>query len=424
MISMDLITSINSAIVLLFCALSAYQYLYILVSIFFQPRRFKASTLHRYAVLICARNEEAVVGNLIDSVKRQNYPESLIDVYVLADNCDDNTRGVSEAAGAIVYERHDKQKVGKGYALDYLLRRLIVDRGETYYDGYFVLDADNLISSDYVAKMNAVFDSGYRVVTSYRNSKNFSTNWITAGYGLMFMKEARHMNNARMILHTSCAISGTGFLVHRDVVNEKGGWPYYLLTEDLEFTMERISAGEKIGYCHDAMFYDEQPVTFRQSWHQRMRWSKGFLQAFMRHGGSMIRGVFRKRSGFSCFDEIMNTLPTVILSFFAAFSIGSMVYGAVYNLVQKTAPWPFLESFVSYILGIYVVNLVISVVTTITEWNKISCPASKKILYIFTYPIFMMSNIPITLASIFARAKWHPVLHGDRTRIEEIETHG
>ena len=63
----ELITDINTTIVLLFCAMTAYQYLYILVSIFFSPRRFKAKKHHRFAALICARNEEAVIGNLIEN---------------------------------------------------------------------------------------------------------------------------------------------------------------------------------------------------------------------------------------------------------------------------------------------------------------------------------------------------------------------
>lgn len=420
---MDWITSINSTIILLFCAMSMYQYIYILVSVLFPARRYKAKKFHRYAVLICARNEETVIGQLIESVKLQNYPADLLDVYVLADNCTDRTREVAEEAGAFTYERHNNELIGKGYALDCLLGHIREDRGAEYYDAYIVLDADNLISRDYVKNMNSVFDNGYRVVTSYRNSKNFGTNWITAGYGLMFMREARHMNNARMILHTSSAISGTGFMVHRDIINEKGGWPYHLLTEDLEFTMERIADGETIGYCHDAVFYDEQPTTFGQSWRQRLRWSKGFFQAFFKHGGKMMAGIFKRKSGFSCFDETVSTMPSILLSVFATISLGSMIYGAIYEAVtlQNGMPWHYVVSFFGYLFSIYGVNFLLGLLTTITEWKKITCSPIKKILYTFTYPIFMMSNIPISIAAIFARVKWDPIAHGDSTGIKELE---
>ena len=376
----DLITNINSTIVLLFCAMTAYQYLYILVSVFFPPRRFTAKKQHRFAILICARDEASVIGNLIESAKRQNYPPELLDVYVMADNCTNTqTKEAALAAGAYVYERQDDKLVGKGYALDCLIGHIRSDRGEEYYDGYIVLDADNLIGADYVANMNSVFDNGYRVVTSYRNSKNFGRNWVTAGYGLMFMREARHMNNARMILHTSCVISGTGYLVHRDIINEKGGWPYHLLTEDLEFSMERIIAGEKIGYCHDAVFYDEQPTTFALSWRQRLRWSKGFMQALLKHGWQMFCGIFKRRSGFSCFDEAMSTLPTVVLSVFGTISIGSMIYA----MIASGEPLYYLQMLGIYLLGIYAVQYILGLLTAITEWKKISCSAFKKIFYTF-----------------------------------------
>ena len=67
------------------------------------------------------------------------------------------------------------------------------------YEGYFIFDADNLLDANYVAEMNKVFDSGCRVITSYRNSKNYDSNWISAGSALWFLREAKYLNNSRMI---------------------------------------------------------------------------------------------------------------------------------------------------------------------------------------------------------------------------------
>lgn len=414
----ELITNLNSVIVLLFCALSAYQYIYILVSILFPSRRFSTGKDHRYAVLICARNEEDVIAQLIDSIKKQDYPSELVDVYVMADNCTDNTRAVAEGAGAFVYERHNTELVGKGYAMHELLSRLREDKGKEYYDGYFVFDADNLLATDYISQMNTVFSNGYRIVTSYRNSKNFCHNWVTAGYGVMFLREARHMNNARMILHSSCAVSGTGFLVHRDIINENDGWPYYTLTEDLEFTMDRIAKGDKIGYCHDAIFYDEQPTKFRQSWSQRIRWTKGFLQAFFKRGGKVLRGVFTKRCGFSCFDEIMSTMPNILLAIFGAVSVVTMVYSLLF--VDGYELSHFLQSFVMYLISIYAVNFFLGLLTVITEWKKINGTTARKIRYIFTFPFFMMSGIPINVVAVFVKVKWKKIEHSDTKTIDQL----
>lgn len=414
----ELITNLNSVVVLLFCALSAYQYIYILVSILFPARRFTESRPHRFAVLICARNEEGVIAQLIDSIKKQDYPAELVDTYVLADNCTDATYAVAEEAGAIVYERHNTEKIGKGYALHELLTQLRRDKGNEYYDGYFIFDADNLLSTDYISQMNTVFSNGYRIVTSYRNSKNFCHNWVTAGYGVMFLREARHMNNARMILHSSCAVSGTGFLVHRDIINENDGWPYHTLTEDLEFTMDRIAKGDKIGYCHDAVFYDEQPTKFRQSWSQRIRWTRGFIQAFFKRGGRLMRGVFTKRCGFSCFDEIMSTMPNVLLTFFGALSAVTMAYSLF--CIEGYDVLHFLKSFIMYLGSIYFVNFILGSLTVITEWKKIVGSKRRKIRYIFTFPLFMITGIPINVIAVFTKGKWKQIKHLDATTIDQL----
>ena len=157
--------------------------------------------------------------------------------------------------------------------------------------------------------MNKVFDRGYNVITSYRNSKNYDTNWITSGYSLWFIREAKYLNNPRMMLKTSCAVSGTGFLVNSSIIKKNNGWKFNLLTEDIQFSVVNILEGEKIGYCESAMFYDEQPTTFKQSWNQRMRWSKGFYQVMFRYGRELIAMMFKKREMFvSCYDMFM-TLP-------------------------------------------------------------------------------------------------------------------
>ena len=168
----------------------------------------------RFAVLIAARNEELVIGPLINSLLEQEYPAELYDIYVIPNNCTDNTAEIARSCGAIVYERFNKVLVGKGYALDYAFNKIKEDEGDyTAYDGYFIFDADNVIDRNYVREMNKTFDQGYRVVTSYRNSKNFDTNWITSGYSLWFCREAKYLNNPRMILKTSCAVSGLS-LIH------------------------------------------------------------------------------------------------------------------------------------------------------------------------------------------------------------------
>ena len=110
-----------------------------------------------------------------------------------------------------------------------------------------------MLDCHFVEAMNRTFTDGYEVVTSYRNSKNYGENWISAGYALWFIRESRYLNNSRMLMGTSCAISGTGFLFSRKVIESTNGWVFHLLTEDIEFSVYHILQGRTIGFCADAV---------------------------------------------------------------------------------------------------------------------------------------------------------------------------
>lgn len=378
---METIKLINFIIATVFFVCYSYQFAYILVPYLKKEKPHKPAELHRYAVLISARNEELVIGNLLDSISAQDYPSSLVRVFVVADNCTDKTAKVARAHGAIVYERFNDKLVGKGYALEYLLDRIGEEYGDVF-DAYMVFDADNLLSEDYISRMNETFSDGYRIITSYRNSKNYGDNWISAGYALWFLREAKYLNNARYLLGTSCAVSGTGFMFSREILKSCGGWPFHLLVEDIEFTIHNIVSGEKVGYCPRAVLYDEQPTKFSQSWKQRMRWARGYIQILRKYGGRLLHGIFAKRS-FSCFDMTMNIAPAVILSFLG---IIINVGAAVYSVLNGGGTDVLLQSFGQLILNTCLMMFIIGAITTISEWKNIYCSTPKKILYAFTFP--------------------------------------
>ena len=365
--------------------------------------------------MISARNEEEVIGELIASLKAQNYPKDKLDIYVVADNCTDRTADAAREAGAIVYERFDQVHKGKGFALGYLLHELRADVGESGYDGFFVFDADNIVDENFVAEMNKVFDTGdYAALTSYRNSKNFADNWISAGYGLWFMRETRFLNFPRMLLGTNCAISGTGFLISAGVVKENGGWPYHLLTEDIEFSANCALKGQRIGYCETAILYDEQPTTFRQSWDQRLRWSKGFYQVDFKYGLDLVKGCFTNRANkFSCYDMLMTVAPGMLLTLvMIAMNLILLVTAFtepdyIARRVFHEATGALLSAGVMFYISLFTFGLA----TTITEWRKIRAAAWQKILYTFTFPLFQFTYVPIALVALVTKVEWRPIKH-------------
>ncbi len=411
---MDTIKIINYVIMVIFFACYAYQFFYIPAAWLKKQRPLPEGQLHRCAVLIAARNEAAVIGDLIDSLKRQDYPADLIDIYVAADNCTDHTAKIAKSHGATVFERFDNVRVGKGYALHFML-----DRIEESYDAYLVFDADNVVDSSYVREINKTFSAGYDIVTSYRNSKNYGDNWISSGYGLWFLREAQYLNRPRAMLGASCSVSGTGFLFSRRILEQYGGWNFFLLTEDIEFTAHNIVNGEKIGYCPTAVFYDEQPTGFRQSVRQRVRWVQGYLQVLHRYGGKLVKGCFH--GSFSCFDVLMNIAPAAILAWV---SVLINVTAAVLRVVNGADVLMVVFSIGQSLLNLCLTVFLLGLITTISEWKQIHCSTGRKLLAVVTFPLFMLTYLPVTVAALVCKPSWKPITHSKSVSVEELACTG
>lgn len=417
MIALTFLQHVTRWIGVLFLAFYAYQLLYIPVALAPRKKHASAAPLRRYAVLISARNEEAVIAQLLDSINRQDYPADLVVSFVVADNCTDATAQVARDAGAVVYERFDQQHVGKGYALHYLLQQIRDTWGDDCFDGYFVFDADNLLQSDYISRMNEVFGEKCQIVTSYRNSKNYGDNWISAGYALWFLRDAAFLNYPRSRLGISCVVAGTGFLFSREIMLRCGGWPFHTLTEDTEFTVHSIIQGERIGYCGEAEIFDEQPTRFSQSWRQRLRWSKGYMQVLLKDGRRLFAGLLGKNF-LSCFDIIMSILPAMVLTLV---SVLVSLLVTVLQLITGQDILPLIGTSLVSFIPAYFLLLLVGTITTITQWKRIRTTAVKKVLYTFTFPLFMLTYIPICVAAVFSKVEWKPIEHKVAVSIQQMK---
>lgn len=415
---MSTVEKINFVIMCVFFLCYSYQFAYIPIGLLTQRKySYLESRGKRVAVLIAARNEQAVIGELIDSIRAQDYPQHLIDIVVGADNCSDRTAEIARERGARVFERQDTEHVGKGYVLNFLLHKLR-SLGLSY-DAYIVLDADNILDPGFIAAMCGCAEQGHDIVTCYRNSKNYGDNWISAGYALWFLREAQYLNNARMRLGSSCAVSGTGFLFSDGVLEACGGWNFFLLTEDIEFTIDNVVRGEKVGYAAGAVLYDEQPTSFAQSWRQRMRWSKGYLQVFRKYASELFSGI--ARGSFSCYDMTMNIMPAAVLT---GLSVVVNIGAAIANATSGGSMAVLAVSVLQTLMSLYLTLFVLGAITTVTEWKNIRCAAWKKVLYAFTFPLFMLTYVPICIASLFTKVEWKPICHTRVMTLEQIEEPG
>lgn len=416
------IVAFNFILGALFTVCFLYQGVFFLVGILRGEVRLPpAKRRHRYAFFIAAHNEEAVIANLVRSIKEQDYPSELIDIFVVADACTDDTARVAREAGAIVYERNDLARKGKSWVMDYGFDR-ILNEYPGRYEAFFIFDADNLLSRDYVSIMNDAFDQGYLALTSYRNSKNYGSSWISSAYATWFLREARFLNNARMICGTSCAVSGSGFLVSAKIIEGMHGWDFHTLTEDIQFSTFCAVHGVRIGYA-PAEFYDEQPVTFAASWKQRMRWTKGFYQVFFTYGSQLVKSFAILRR-FAAYDLFMTVAPGNLLSLISVLvNVTFLIVGSLsHGFLATDRELAMCFGSIAMTFGsMYLTFFVLGLLTTVLERRHIHCPSRLRVFAnLFTFPLFMFTYIPITVAALFLKVDWVPTQHGVSVTLDQV----
>lgn len=423
MVILNTLTTVIRAVQKVFGFIFDYRILYAIIG-FFTTRKFPpAKVQHRYAVLVAARNEEAVIGHLIDSIRVQDYPSELVTVFVVADNCTDRTAAVARQLGAICYERTDPDRRTKGFALEYLVDCIGRDYGVETFEGYFVFDADNLLKEDYISRMNEAFDAGEKIITSYRNTKNFDDNWISASYGLHWLRTVRTEHRARSVFRLATRIQGTGFLMANEII--KDGWHYTSLTEDRALSADAVVAGYRISYNDAAEFYDEQPVSFRIAMRQRIRWSKGHLQAFVESGGKLFLGVFRhifRLRSFICYDMLSIILPRALVSLFCRWSL--FFLGLVSLYLKGEPPSAFLAAVGALLYGIATSclgDVLAAAYVFFMERRRIKPIAwYKKLWYCVTFPLFdIMGRLSMVIA-LFTKVEWKPIPHGVASGIGDM----
>lgn len=417
--SMEQFSQINSVIGILITVCFLYQWLYVLLNFIKKPKKFPDADPRKYAILISARNEEKVIAQLIDSINKQDYPKELIDVYVIADNCTDQTAEIAKNAGATVFKRQNSELIGKGFALNELIHQIWDTVGQGVYDGFMIFDADNLLDSAFVTEINKAFCAGHRIITSYRNSKNFSENWVAGCSGTWLLRESAQINCARMMLGISSVISGTGFCVAESILIEDNGFISKTLSEDTELSYRWICRKEKIAYCDDAIFYDEQPTKFSVSFKQRLRWVKGSLQNYLLYGFKLIKGCFKKGSALSCLDALITIIPAAIV----------MVVAVILNIVTainllSIGQFDFMIILPMLVEGIvvgYGTSFLISFLVMITERKRIKCSWIKRIWYSLIFPIYFLSFAIIAVLACFSKVKWTPIEHNSAIAIDDIK---
>ena len=365
---------------------------------------------HKFMAIIPAHNEEAVINNLIKSLKEQDYPKELYDIYVIADNCTDRTAELARKAGAIVYERFDSTKKTKGYALQWFLKQKIEE--DAPYDAFFVFDADNIVDKNFIKEMNIKLCQGEDVVQGYRDIKNPNDSWVTAGYAIFYWTMHRFYHLARYNLGLSPLLNGTGFMVRFDVV-KPNGWDTETLTEDIEFSLKRIIAGRKLGWATKAIVYDEQPVGFKQSWKQRTRWTVGHIQCIKRYTKELAVAVKEKKTlmNFDGLLYIIGSIPMFVITL-VLLAINMIMY-----LGNGMTTQDMIINYARYIIPTFFLPILSGMLIMKLDGRPIK-PMIKGLL---CYPLFLGSWLVINFKCLFKQdTSWDKIEHVRSISIDEV----
>ena len=409
---MDYLYILREALVWTITIFWLYQILISLCSLVkIKDKPLKVNKKHRFMAIIPAHNEEAVVGNLIESLKNQNYDKNLYDIYVIADNCTDDTAKVAKEAGAIVYKRFDETKKTKGYALDWFLKQKIEENAP--YDAFFIFDADNIVHPDFIKNMNKKLCQGEDVVQGYRDIKNPTDSWITAGYALFYWSMHRFYHLARYNLGLSPLLNGTGFMVKFDVVKPQG-WDTVTLTEDIEFSLKRIIKGKRLGWATDAICYDEQPVGFKQSWSQRSRWTVGHIQCIKEYTKQLAVAAKENKTMMN-FDGLLYILGSIPMFIVTLVLLGTNFLMYAGDGMTKLE---LFENILRYLIPTFILPIITAAIAMFLDKRPIK-PMVKGLL---CYPLFMGSWLLINFKCLFKReTTWEKINHLRSIKISDVE---
>ncbi len=428
---MGYISTINTVFSILFSIVGLFYAHFIIFALvgFFHKKKFKpAKEKHTYGIVVAARNEANVIGNLIKSIRQTNYPQDKLKIFVCAHNCTDNTYEVCSSLGVNVFKYDNENEKTKGYALKYLFSKIKENGLDEGIEGYHIFDADNILTSEYFNKMNDAFEATgeKNIITSFRNSKNFSSNIISGLYGIYFVLGCDFEMRGRTALGCSTRVSGTGYLINKDVV--KDGWNYVTLTEDWELTADQIIANNKVVYCDEAEMFDEQPTDFKIMWRQRVRWSKGHLLVCNTRLKDLLNNLFttksRKQRKGSTYDLIANILPfCLILTALTVLQlILTLLAPAFTSMSFGAALLIWLKSFGMTCLTTAIGGFISAILVFIAEHKRIvGVSFGKKLLLILIWPLFLAIQFAIDVAALFQRnLAWKTIPHKDITSIEDI----
>ena len=353
----------------------------------------------RFAVLICARNEERVIGLPVRSILSAPYPAGSREVIVLADNCTDGTVAAAREAGAVVWEK-STPSAGKGDVLAWGVGRL---REQGGFDAVAVFDADNTVSPGWLDAVNDALNDGESVVTGRRYSSNALAGTIAGWYTVYWAMMNELSNRVRTNLGLSGKLTGTGFAFLLSSIG-KDGWNTRTMVEDVEFTVQGNLAGRRVAYVAEAEYSDEQPVAAMPMWRQLCRWTTGGWQVVRLYSLPWVAALCRRPS-LRLFDSFFTILTGISVAFIHFANVAALGV----KLFSGLPSAPAFQVFFGFLLFVFAMGWLTAVASVAFT------PKGHRtgVWPVVTFPVFsLVLSASVLFALVFPTRRWKPIPHG------------
>lgn len=369
---------------------------------------------HDFCFLVPARYESKVIEELLKSIKNQSVKVDMKDVYVIVESMKDKTVGICKKYNATVVLRKHLELQRKGYALDEAVKEILEKK--KHYDAYFIFDADNVLDKDYLKNMIPIYDKGYDMASGYRNCKNGNDSAIAACSALTFSLVNTVFNDKKNRQTKNITFSGTGFYIRGYLIEKWKGYPFHSLTEDYELSSYATLNDLTTYYNTKSVFYDEQPIKFKGTINQRVRWIRGYFDVRGMYTKKMFKSLDKKDSNYgSKFDETIGIIPYIFMIVGLVIWFLSLVFFIVYNLFLNNPVWKYyLLELGLFLSVIYIAMTIMTLVILILENKKLDLNVKTKIKALFINPIFMISYVPCAIKALTTKnVTWKRVEHGN-----------
>ncbi len=421
-LAINIINIIFSAIIVSMLAISWYY----VAGFFLSFRRIKkaphSDKYTRFAVLVPARNEGHVVGNIMNALNKQTYPKEHYDVWFIVEDEKDPTYSLAKENGFNVFVRDEltEKRKTKGFALQECIR--FFKKNNNQYDAYMIFDADNVMDEDYLEKMNDVRQSGIEVAVGYRNFTNASRNWLTSCSAILFTYMNSFTSKNRTFLFKKALIAGTGYYINADIIDEAGGWIFTGMTEDTELTTYCLYHNINMSYYPYVNFYDEQSPSYRGNHLQHIRWIWGFLENRHRFkiGGRDHKATGKVRNNSAKFEYNVSIIPFAVSACLDGVLL--IISLALYFLSLKYEPSASNTLFGYFFMQfgiLYILFAIVATTTIIANFNRLKLSFWAILWSILTYFFYLVDLVLAFLHGLFVprlRKTWTPIKHDGKIK--------